>query len=238
MGVQLVVEMSALFRRLRPDMRLKLAGGERSNGPECTETTFALFVSLRRSPSGASLAHAQSADASYSGRALERLVQRLRADQTLPVSLRRLTAADLVGPTNSSYVRFFDDSGASEFVHLMAGTLHQVPDSVCGRFLQGAGHRPDLGAMLAYVDSSTTDRWVAMLERLVRARARPTPGCRVATDPEVQAAYAAIPGRLSAADRQRMIWIARNPPPTPTTPSMATRERVDGAAHPRPPALG
>src|SRR5207249_10306529 len=58
----------------------------------------------------ASPARAQSADTSYSGRALGRLVQKIRADRTLPDSLRRLTAADLVGPINSSYVRFFDDS--------------------------------------------------------------------------------------------------------------------------------
>src|SRR3989442_9377513 len=102
---------------------------------------------------GASLARAQSADTSYSRRVLGRLVQRLRADRTLPDNLRRLTAADLVGPINSSYVRFFDDSAANDFMPLMAATLHQVPDSLCPRFLQAASDPPELPAMLAYVDS-------------------------------------------------------------------------------------
>src|SRR6266571_8624518 len=121
----------------------------------CSSVLIALLA-------GASPARAQSADTSYSGRALGRLVQKIRADRTLPDSLRRLTAADLVGPINSSYVRFFDDSAASEFMHLTAATLHQVPDSLCGRFLQAAGDPPDLPAMLAYVDSSTADSWAAI----------------------------------------------------------------------------
>ena len=179
---------------------------------------------------GASLARAQSADASYSGRALGRLVQRLRADRTLPDSLRRLTAADLVGPINSSYVRFFDDSAASEFMRLMAGTLHQVPDSLCGKFLQAAGDPPDLPAMLVYVDSSTADKWAAILERIVRVRSKPAPSRRVASDTEVRAAYATIPGRLSVEDRQRMIWIARNPPPTRQDACWAMRVIMDGMA--------
>src|SRR6266496_17523 len=179
---------------------------------------------------GASLARAQSADTSYSGRALGRLVQKIRADRTLPDSLRRLTAADLVGPINSSSARFFDDSAASEFMHLTAATLHQVPDSLCGKFLQAGADAPDLPAMLAYVDSSSMDRWAIMLERMVRARASSAPGPRVATATEVRAAYAAIPGRLSVEDRQRMIWIARNPPPTRQDACWAMRVIMDGLA--------
>src|SRR5207249_463698 len=178
----------------------------------------------------ASPARAQSADTSYSGRALGRLVQKIRADRTLPDSLRRLTAADLVGPITSSYVRFFDDSAANEFMHLMAATLHQVPDSLCGRFLQAGADAPDLPAMLAYVDSSSMDRWAIMLERMVRARARSAPGPRAATATEVRAAYAAIPARLSVEDRQRMIWIARNPPPTQQDACWAMRVIMDGLA--------
>ncbi len=189
----------------------------------CSSVLIALLA-------GASLARAQSANTSYSGRALGRLVQRLRADRTLPDSLRRLTAADLVGPINSSYVRFFDDSAASEFMHLMAATLHQVPDSVCGKLLQAAGDPPDLPAMLAYVDSSTADSWAAIFERIVRARSKPAPSRRVASDTEVRAAYATIPGRLSVEDRQRMIWIARNPPPTRQDACWAMRVIMDGLA--------
>src|SRR6266516_3301439 len=119
---------------------------------------------------------------------------------------------------------------ASEFMHLTAATLHQVPDSLCGKFLQAGADAPDLPAMLAYVDSSSMDRWAIMLERMVRARARSAPGARVATATEVRAAYAAIPGRLSVEDRQRMIWIARNPPPTQQDACWAMRVIMDGLA--------
>ena len=195
----------------------------RGHSLRCSSVLIALLA-------GASLARAQSADTSHAGRALGRLVQRLRADRTLPDSLRRLTTADLVGPINSSYVRFFDDFAASEFMHLMAATLHQVPDSVCGKLLQAAGDPPDLPAMLAYADSSTADSWAAILERIVRARSKPAPSRRVASDTEVRAAYATIPGRLSVEDRQRMIWIARNPPPTRQDACWAMRVIMDGLA--------
>src|SRR5436309_13408792 len=62
---------------------------------------------------GASPARAQSADTSYSGRALGRLVQKIRADRTLPDSLRRLTAAGAVGAMSSRVVRFFDSAAAN-----------------------------------------------------------------------------------------------------------------------------
>jgi hypothetical protein len=47
---------------------------------------------------------------------------------------------------------------------------------------------------------------------------------------EIRAAYASIPARLSVEDRQRMISIARNPPPTRPDACWAMRVIMDGLA--------
>ena len=108
----------------------------------------------------------------YGQRALARLAQRLAADPKLPDSLRRLTAPDLLALPESGYVRLLTDSQASDFMRVMAATMHQLPDSLCGRFLQaGPSKPPDLATMFAFIDSMTIDRWTPILERIVRAAA-------------------------------------------------------------------
>jgi hypothetical protein len=146
---------------------------------------------------------------------VERVLAKVRSDNTLPDSLRRLTAADLLGHTSTGYVRAFDDSSSALFMKATAATLHQLPEPLCGGFLTPGSHAGDLDIMFPYADSSTLNRWAIILERLVYVRARRSHvAARMATDAEVRAAFLGVPARLTEVDRQRLLTIARTPPPT------------------------
>lgn len=145
-------------------------------------------------------------------RALTRLVTKLRADATLPDSLRRLTAADLMGTVNMRYVALLDDTSTGLFIRTTAATLRQMPDSTCGQLLQAAG--PSDLAMLQFVDSGTVADWALILERIVRARASNRPAPQVASDSEASAIMLGLQGRFSTADRERLVAMAQKPPPS------------------------
>ena len=180
---------------------------------------------------GARPARAQAPDTGYSNRAMQRLAGKLNADPALPDSLRHLTVPDLLGPSNTNYVYWLDDSSTSLYMHTTAATLYQVPEAMCGGLLQlSQGAPTDLDAMLPYADSGTIDRWVVILERVVRARSRAHRDGRVATDSEVRAAMSSIPMGLDAADRDRLIGIARHPPPSQTDACWSMLVIMDGLA--------
>lgn len=183
-------------------------------------------------------AHAQTSGTAPTPRALARLVERLRADATLPDSLRRLTAADLMGTVNMRYVALLDDTSSGLLMRTTAATLHQVPDSVCGALLEAAGGAPSDLAMLQFVDSGTTADWAIILERIVRARASALPGPRVASDTEVRAIMLGLQGRFSTADRERMVRMAQQPPPSGSDFCWSTRLVIDGIAALPPAELG
>jgi hypothetical protein len=151
----------------------------------------------------------QMPDASQADRALERALQRLRADPTLPDSLRRLTTWELSGLTNTSHLDLMDDAESIRFVDLLARTLRQMPDSACVALFQRVQAEPsDIGPVLAYVDSVTAGDWAALFERLVQLRARRTSRSQVAGPEQVQATLLGLLGQLAAADRERVLAIS------------------------------
>jgi hypothetical protein len=215
-----------LTRRLRPALRESDHGTGGTGLRRLRKAIFALLLAAFASP-----VCAQVPDTGYARRALTRLSEKLGADATLPDSLRRLTVAELVGANNTGYAGLLDDSSSALYVRTMAATLHQVPDSVCGALLGAAGGDPsDLDGMLPHVDAGTIDDWAIILERVVRARAAGVPGGQVATETELRAALLGIPARLSAADRQRVVAMANNPPPSDRDACWWARVTMDGIA--------
>lgn len=182
-------------------------------------------------------ARAQSSSPS-SQRALARLAQKVAADPKLPDSLRRLTATDLLALPESGYVRLLSDSQASDFMQVMAATLHQLPDSLCGRFLQLGQSKPDLAMMVGLIDSATVDRWTVIVERMVRAIAGSQPAGRAASPEEIRAANVAVITALDAERRQRLGWIAQHPPPSSADACWAIQVIMDGMAQLPPLQLG
>ena len=174
----------------------------------------------------------------YARRAVAHLAERLAADSRLPDGLRHLTPSALVALPDSGYVRVLNDSEASDFFRILTASLHQLPDSLCGRFLQlGSGGPPNVETMLLFLDSATVDGWVAVLDRMVRASATsPTPGR--ASPEEVRAANVAVLNSLDADRRQRLAWIAQHPPPTTNDACWAIRVIMDGMAQLPVPQLG
>jgi hypothetical protein len=215
-----------LTRRLRPALRESDHGTGGNGVRRSRKVIFALLLAAFASP-----VCAQVPDTGYARRALTRLSEKLGADATLPDSLRRLTVAELAGATNTGHAGLLDDSSSAFWVRTMATTLRQLPDSVCGALLGAArGDASDLDGMLPYVDAGTVDRWAIILERVVRARAVGVPGGRVATETEFRAALLGIPAKLSAADRQRVVATAHNPPPSEGDMCWWTRVMMDGIA--------
>lgn len=174
---------------------------------------------------------AQSSARGYTDGALGRLVARLHADPTLTDSLRGLSRTEVVSDSNMNFVSRLEDSSAAEFVRVLAQTLHQLPDSLCGAFLGGpSGQDPTVAVLLRYADSATVDGWMDVLYALIRVQATPAPNLPVATDAEIQAADPTVSQHLNTADRQRFMRIVLNPPPTPTDACWAARTMFDGFA--------
>ena len=175
---------------------------------------------------------------SYGQRALARLAGKLAGDPKLPDRLRHITPSDLLALPESGYVRILNDSEASDFLQVLAATLHQLPDSLCGRFLVAGSSPPDLAAMFTFIDSATVDRWTPILERIVRASARSQPAGPVATADEIRAANVAVITGMDAERRQRFGWIAQHPPPSLADACWAMQGILDGMAHLPPAQLG
>jgi hypothetical protein len=183
--------------------------------------------------------HAQDPDSTYASRRIARLVSRLRADPTLPDSLRQLSTRDLVDPTNTSYFRLLDDSTSSVFVRLAAATLHQVPDSACGRLLgPETGPTVAFADLLPFLDSSTVDSWAVLLDRVVRLRAAGGPGMPLASPTRVEAVTLAILEALGPADRKRLVFLSQHPPPSRADACWSAQLLMDGLAAMPPTALG
>ena len=195
-------------------------------------TLLALLLVGLAAPAGA------QSPSPYSQRALARLAQNVAADQELPDSLRRLTATELLALPESGYVNLLSDSQASDFMQVMAATLHQLPDSLCGRFLQTGQSKPDLAMMFALIDSATVDRWTVIVEQIVRAVAGSQPPGRAASPDEIRAANVAVITAMDAERRQRMGWIAQHPPPSSADACWAMQIILDGMSQLPPPQLG
>ena len=174
--------------------------------------------------------HAQIADTARANRMLNRLTAKLRADATLPDSLRRLSAAAFVSPANTNEAALLDDSTSSLLLRTFAATVHQVPESLCGSFLGGSPMPTgDLEIMLPYADSSTLNQWSTVLERIVRARAHPV-SRRTPSDSVMKATFIGLYSRLGIPDQQRLMRIAQHPPPTPSDACWSIRVVMDGMA--------
>lgn len=173
----------------------------------------------------------QVPDTARANRGLARLTAKLHADQTLPDSLRRLTAADLLNPENSNHAALLDDSTASLLLKTMAATTRQVPESLCGSFLGGSPvPAGDLDIMLPYADSTTLENWLTILERIVRARAQPVAGRRIASDSMLRVAFLSVYARLDTASQRRLIRVAQNPPPSRSDACWSLLAVMDGLA--------
>jgi len=181
---------------------------------------------------------AQLPDTGYAARALSALATRLAADPTLPDSLRRLSAVQIIAPGNMIYAAWLDDSSIGAYIRVTAATLHQLPEARCAKALRpDRTDSSDLDRLLPYVDSSTADQWAGVLERIVRARARPSGG-RVAADSEVRALDRAVVAALEPPDRERLVRIAQFRPPDQTDACWAIRTIMDGMAAVPPARLG
>lgn len=178
-------------------------------------------------PTGA--ARAQAPDPAYADAALTRLAQRLAADGDLPDSLRHLTPAQLIDKTAMNALPLLDDAGVVGFMRLLAASLHALPEPECGSYLTAGGQGTDPEQMLPSLPAPLVDQWVGLAEALVRARAVPRRGT-AATAEEVRAWNMGLMTRLAADDRDRLITIAQNPPPSQGDACWAIRIIMDDLA--------
>lgn len=177
-------------------------------------------------------AHGQQSDSTNATRVLSALAEKLHADATLPDSFRHLTPADLARTMDTGrFEVLLDDSSISLYLHTMAATLHQLPDSVCAELLGDSSRQLSEGRlMFGYVDGATMDNWGIIFERVIRARARSDSAGPMASTDAVQAAMFAIVGRLSQPDQERMMAIATHTPPTSADKCWLSRTITDGMA--------
>ena len=148
--------------------------------------------------------------------AIAALATRLQADATLPDSLPRLSAGDLLGPQFPRNVRYLPDPGVLEFIGVVADVWRSAPSSVCLAILREeteSGY--DTWYLLAAADPGLADRYAQVLEAMIRGMAGGLPGGSVATRAALREGMIAAIGGLPAADQQRMARIAQNPPATP-----------------------
>jgi hypothetical protein len=178
-----------------------------------------------------SLGHAQSPDSAYARRRVARLTDEVRADSTLPDSIRRLGVHDIVDPTNTSYFRLLDDSTAGVFMRLVASSLHELPDSICGTLLgSGDGRSPDFHDILPLLDPTAVDSWAVLFAHVVHLRAAAGPGYPLAPPEQVHGATVTMLQRLGPEDQQRLMLIARTPPPSPRDACWSIQVMMDGLA--------
>ena len=178
----------------------------------------------------AGTARAQAPDPAYADAALTRLAQRLAADGGLPDSLRHLTPAQLIDKTAMSALPLLDDAGVVGFMRLLARSLHALPEPACGAYLTGGSRGSDPEEMLPVLPPPLVDDWIGLLEALVRARAGTRVRGTAATAEELRGWNAGLPKRLNAEDRDRLITIAQNPPPSQGDACWAIRIIMDDLA--------
>ncbi len=143
-------------------------------------------------------------------------LQPMRADRSLPDSLRSLPLDTLLAPHNTNYAGWLDDAGMQRYVRLLGELAHQLPAAECGTLLDpGTNGRKDADALLLYGDTGLLTEFAGVLELIVRARALGHAQGRTAERGEMQATIMLAIGRMSVEDQTRLITIARNPPPTP-----------------------
>jgi hypothetical protein len=175
-------------------------------------------------------ARAQTADTARANRMLTRLATKLRADRTLPDSLRRLSPVDLANTSNTRQAVLLDDSTSSLLLRTMAANVHALPESLCGSFLRGSTvPAGDLDVILPYADSATLQRWSTVLERIVRAR--PNPVQRpVASDSMMKVTVFRLYAGLKPADQIRLVQIAQHTPPSRADACWSMRLILDALA--------
>ena len=172
----------------------------------------------------------QTADTARANRMLTRLTVKLRADRSLPDSLRRLTATELTKPANTTNAALLDDSTSSLLLRTMATNVRALPESLCGSFMRGSAvPTGDLDVILPYADSTTLERWSTVLERTVRARAaavrRP-----VASDSMMQATFLRVYAGLKPNEQIRLFQISQHPPPSRADACWSMRVILGGLA--------
>jgi hypothetical protein len=147
---------------------------------------------------------------------LSATAKRLRDDPSLPDSLRSLSVERLLAPDNTKFAYLLDDDGAHAYLVVLSALTRQLPLEKCGKLLDpNSSGSTDAEDILAHGDAPLVTGQADVVERIVHARARGTPGGRVATPAEMQGGIMTAIGRLSTDDQTRLITIARNPPPTP-----------------------
>ena len=173
---------------------------------------------------------AAAPDSVRANRMLTQLAAKLRADRTLPDSLRRLTPADLASPANTNHAALLDDATSTLLLRTMAANVHTLPESLCGSFLGGSAMPAgDLDVILPYADSATLERWSAVLEAIVRARAAPVQR-PAASDSLMKVTFLRVYAGLKPADQVRLAQVAAHPPPSRADACWSMRVMLDGLA--------
>ena len=176
-------------------------------------TLVLLAVALHAHPA---VARAQALGREGALALLATRLQPMRADQSLPDSLRSLPLETLLAAHNTNYAGWLDDAGMQRYVRLLASLTHYLPAAECGALLDPATKgQKDSDALLLYADAPLLTEFAGVLELIVRVRAGGHPLARIATPPEMQATILSAIARLSPDDQTRLVTIARNPPPTP-----------------------
>ncbi len=175
-------------------------------------------------------ARGQAPDPAYAGAALARLADRLAADASLPDSLRHFTGDQLIGKDAMNALPLLDDAGVAGFMRLLGASLHALPEPECASYLMAGGQGTDPEQMLPVLPVPLVDQWVGLAEALLRARSGTrAPGTR-ATAAEVRTWNMGLMTRLASGDRDRLITIAQNPPPSQGDACWAIRVIMDDLA--------
>ena len=173
---------------------------------------------------------AQAPDTARANRMLTRLSDKLRADRSLPDSLRRLTKTDLTSPRNTNNAALLDDSTSTLLLRTMAANVRVLPESLCGSFMGGSAvPTGDLNVILPYADSTTLEQWSTVLERIVRARATPVRR-PLASDSMMKVTFLRVYAGLKPNDQIRLFQISQHPPPSRADACWSMRVILGGLA--------
>jgi hypothetical protein len=175
-------------------------------------------------------ARAQAPDTARANRMLTRLTTKLRADRTLPDSLRRLTPTDLASRANTNQAVLLDDPTSGLLLRAMAANARALPETLCGSFMGGSAMpTPDLDVILPYADSTTLERWSTVLEGIVRARAAPIRRPAM-SDSMMKEMILRLYLGLKPSDQLRLMQVAQHPPPSRADACWSMRVMLDAFA--------
>jgi hypothetical protein len=156
---------------------------------------------------------AQNTDSTYGRRALERFLERTRADARLPDSLRSLTVERL-DSLSVTYFGNLDDSSMALYLRTTVAMLRQLPEPLCAAAGGLSGeHDLTLVRMLTGVDSVTADSLLRVHELALLAATRGA-SPRVGTPEELHSVMGRLITGLPPEQQQRFMFVARNPPPS------------------------